>query len=155
MREGYCSCLVCLSVCLSVYPSVPAVAASATVETSKQRVSLRPFLDGYVWSFDKTFRSNVMVWKSQYANELELTVSRFRAVSGPMKHSSYVTEACTEQAVKSLGADRARSDSSYALHRQSRRREKGAEGHQRLSTGATGVRYRQRPARGSDALARA
>ena len=40
--EGYCSCLVCL------YPSVHALAASASVETSKQRysrVSLRLFLD--------------------------------------------------------------------------------------------------------------
>ena len=39
---------VCLSVCLSVYPSVPALAASASVETSQQRysrVSLRLFLD--------------------------------------------------------------------------------------------------------------
>ena len=37
-----------LLVCLSVYPSVPALAASASVETSKQRysrVSLRLFLD--------------------------------------------------------------------------------------------------------------
>ena len=43
------SCVyVCLAVCLSVYPSVPALAASASVETSKQqysRVSLRLFLD--------------------------------------------------------------------------------------------------------------
>ena len=35
MREGYCSCLVCMS----VYPSVPTLAASASVETSKQRYS--------------------------------------------------------------------------------------------------------------------
>ena len=28
--------------------------------------------------------------KKQYANELELAVSRFRAVSGPMERSSYV-----------------------------------------------------------------
>ena len=37
-----------LCVCVSVYPSVPALAASASVETSKQRysrVSLRLFLD--------------------------------------------------------------------------------------------------------------
>ena len=76
---------------MSVYPSVPALAASASVETSKQRysrVSLRLFLD--VWSFEKTFLSKDMAWKSQYANELELTVSRFRAVSGPTKRSSYV-----------------------------------------------------------------
>ena len=40
--------LLCLCVCVSVYPSVPALAASASVETSKQRyarVSLRLFLD--------------------------------------------------------------------------------------------------------------
>ena len=49
--EGFalqCYSFVCLSVCLSVYPSVPALAASASVETSKQRysrVSLRLFLD--------------------------------------------------------------------------------------------------------------
>ena len=63
MREGYGSRRVCLSVCLSVYPSVPVLAASASVETSKQwysRVSLRLFLDKYVWSFEKTFRSKVM-----------------------------------------------------------------------------------------------
>ena len=35
-------------------------------------------------------KPSVMAWKSQYANELELTVSRFRAVSGQTKHSSYV-----------------------------------------------------------------
>ena len=88
-----CARVTVVVLCLSVYPSVPALAASASFETSKQRysrVSLRLFLDLYVWSFEKTFRSKVMAWKSQYANELELTVSRFRAVSGPMKHSSYV-----------------------------------------------------------------
>ena len=40
--------VVVLCVCLSVYPSVPALAAPASVETSKQRysrVSLRLFLD--------------------------------------------------------------------------------------------------------------
>ena len=30
-----------------------------------------------MWSFEKTFRSKDMAWKSQYANELELTVSSF------------------------------------------------------------------------------
>ena len=54
---------VCLSVCLSVYPSVPALAASASVETSKQWYSR--VLD-YVWSFEKTFRSKAMAWKSQF-----------------------------------------------------------------------------------------
>ena len=40
--------VVVLCVCVSVYPSVPTLAASASVETSKQRysrVSLRLFLD--------------------------------------------------------------------------------------------------------------
>ena len=67
MREGYCNRSVCLCVCVSVYPSVPALAASASVETSKQRysrVSLRLFLDSCV-EFRKTFRSKVMAWKSQ------------------------------------------------------------------------------------------
>ena len=85
--------VVVLCVCLSVYPSVPALAASASVETSKQRysrVSLRLFLDFDSWIFEKTFREKVMARKSQYANELELTVSRFRAVSGQTKRSSYV-----------------------------------------------------------------
>ena len=59
MREGYCSRPVCVSVCLSV----PALAASASVETSNQRyplVSLRLFLDFDSWIFEKTFRSKVM-----------------------------------------------------------------------------------------------
>ena len=83
--EGFalqCYSLSRVSVCVCVCLSVPALAASASVETSKQRysrVSLRLF---YVWSFEKTFRSKVMAWKRQYANELELAVSRFRAVSG-------------------------------------------------------------------------
>ena len=62
------ACARVYCVCLSVYPSVPALAASASVETSKQRysrVSLRLFLDIYMWSFEKTFRSKVMAWKSQ------------------------------------------------------------------------------------------
>ena len=78
LREGYCSRPVCLSVCLSV----PALAASASVETSNQRyplVSLRLFLEfedfrkklpfksygvGFSWIlriFEKNFHSKVMV----------------------------------------------------------------------------------------------
>ena len=55
MREGYC--------CVCVYLSVPALAASASVETSKQRylrVSLRLFLDFDRWIFEKTYLSKVM-----------------------------------------------------------------------------------------------
>ena len=47
MREGYCSRPVCVSVCLSV----PALAASASVETSNQRyplVSLRILIRGFL-----------------------------------------------------------------------------------------------------------
>ena len=62
-RRACARVTVCLSVCLSVYPSVPALAASASVETSKQRysrVSLRLFLDFDSWIFEKTFREKVM-----------------------------------------------------------------------------------------------
>ena len=56
--------VLCVCVCVCVYLSVPAVDASASVETSKQRysqVSLRLFLDFDRWIFEKTFRSKVMV----------------------------------------------------------------------------------------------
>ena len=59
MREGYGSRPVCLSVCLSV----PALAASASVETRNQQyplVSLRLFLDFDSWIFEKNSRSKVM-----------------------------------------------------------------------------------------------
>ena len=65
-RRGFCTLVLslsCVSVCLCVYPSVPTLAASASVETSKQRysqVSLRLFLDFDSWIFEKTFRSKVM-----------------------------------------------------------------------------------------------
>ena len=54
---------MCLSVCLCVYLSVPTLAASASVETSKQRysrVSLGLFLDFDSLILEKTFRSKVM-----------------------------------------------------------------------------------------------
>ena len=64
-----CVCVcVCVSVCVSVYLSVPALAASASVEDSKQRysrVSLRLFLDFDSWIFEKP---KVIARKSQYAN---------------------------------------------------------------------------------------
>ena len=74
--------VVVVCVCLSVYPSVPALAASASGKQRYSRVmcgvSKKP-------SVEKLWREKI-----QYANELELTVSRFCAVSGPTKHSSYV-----------------------------------------------------------------
>ena len=66
--EGFA--LHCL-LCVSVYLSVPALAASASVEDSKQRysrVSLRLFLDFDSWIFEKPFRSKVIARKIQYAN---------------------------------------------------------------------------------------
>ena len=63
--------VVDVCVCVSVYLSVPALAASASVEDSKQRysrVSLRLFLDFDSWIFEKLFRSKVIARKSQYAN---------------------------------------------------------------------------------------
>ena len=70
--------VVVVSVCLSVYPSVPALAASASVETSKQRysrVSLRLFLDFDSWiskkpSVKKLWREKAnmqMSWSSTSA----------------------------------------------------------------------------------------
>ena len=62
---------VCQCVSVSVYLSVPALAASASVEDSKQRysrVSLRLFLEFDSWIFEKPFRSKVIARKSQYAN---------------------------------------------------------------------------------------
>ena len=73
-RRGFCTSvlsLTCVCVCVSVYLSVPALAASASVEDSKQRYSrvcLRLFLDFDSWIFEKPFRSKVIARKSQYAN---------------------------------------------------------------------------------------
>ena len=73
-RRGFCtlvSSLSCVSVYVSVCLSVPALAASASVEDSKQRysrVSLRLFLDFDSWIFEKPFHSKVIARKSQYAN---------------------------------------------------------------------------------------
>ena len=63
--------VVVVCVCVCVYLSVPALAASASVEDSKQRysrVSLRLFLDFDSWIFEKPFHSKVIARKSQYAN---------------------------------------------------------------------------------------
>ena len=70
-RVLHFSAFIVLCVCVCVYLSVPALAASASVEDSKQRysrVSLRLFLDFDSWIFEKPFRSKVIARKSQYAN---------------------------------------------------------------------------------------
>ena len=85
--------VLALCVCLCVCLSVTALAATAFVSACNQRHLrhyFRLFLDFNSWIFEKAFRSKVMARKSQYANELELTASRFLAFSGPTKHSSYV-----------------------------------------------------------------
>ena len=73
IREGYCSCLVCLSVCLSVclcvYLSVPALAASASVETTKQQYSQVFLLDFDSWIFEKNLPYKGFGVKKPYANE--------------------------------------------------------------------------------------
>ena len=82
--------VLCVCVCVSVRLSVPALAASAYIYTCNQqypRVSRRLFLDFDLWIIGK---KHPFKRKSQYANKLELTVSRFCAVSGPTKHSSYM-----------------------------------------------------------------
>ena len=70
-----------------MYLSVPALAASASANDDTHG-----FILGFSWinMCGVSKKPKVMAWKSQYANELELTVSRFRAVSGPMNRSSYV-----------------------------------------------------------------
>ena len=79
MREGYFVCL-----------SVTALAATAFVSTCNNGIC--GIIIGFSWistsGFSKKLRSKVMAWKSQYANELELAASRFRAVSGPTKHTA-------------------------------------------------------------------
>ena len=75
MRDGCCSCLVCVSVCLSV----TALAASVSIFTCNQRyskVSLRWIL---IYGFSQNFPFKG--YGSQYANGVELTVSHFRALS--------------------------------------------------------------------------
>ena len=83
MREGYGSRRVCLSVCLSVYPSVPALAASASVETSKQRysrVSLRLFLDFDSWISKKP--SVQKLWREKAVGAPRQPFSRTFGTSG-------------------------------------------------------------------------
>ena len=65
MREGYCTCLVCVS----VYMSVPALAASASANNDTHG-----FLLGFSWILTRGFSKNPSVpklyiaRKSQYAN---------------------------------------------------------------------------------------
>ena len=42
--------------------------------------------------FSKKLRSKVMAWKSQYANEFELTANSFRALPRSTKHGNYLID---------------------------------------------------------------
>ena len=79
-QEGYGSCLVCLSVCLCVCLSVTTLSATSVISTLKKRyvrVCPRLFSVFNLWIFDKSFRSEVMAGKSQYANEQVRIVTGF------------------------------------------------------------------------------
>ena len=76
-------------VCVSVCPSVFALASAYTSNQLYTQVSLRPFLDYDSWIFGKKLPFG---GKSHYANELELSASRSRALSGPTKGSSHVKD---------------------------------------------------------------
>ena len=122
MREGYCSRPVCLSVCLSVYPSVPAFAASASANNGTH---------GFLLGFSCVeFRKNL-----------------------PFKSYGVEKPIC-----KCVGAHRQPLSRSFETNETQQLREGQLVGLQRLATGATGVkqaRYRRKPTRGSEALARA
>ena len=69
-----------LCVCMSVCLSVTTLAATSAVSKLKMRyvgVYLRLFSVFNSWIFDKSFRSKVMVRKSQYANEQLLFATSF------------------------------------------------------------------------------
>ena len=59
MREGYCSCRVCLSVC----PSVTTLAASASVHTPGTN-DTRGFLLGFFLDFDSWIFEKNLTFKS-------------------------------------------------------------------------------------------
>ena len=92
------------------------------------RLDMEPIiLTGFSWILIRknlSFKSYSM--KKPIANELELTVSRFRAVSGPTKHSSYMKGNWWVECCLATGA-----------------------------TGVKLARYRRGPTRGSEALVRA
>ena len=87
MHEGDGSCRVCecVCVCACVRMSVPTLAA--------QRAFTKGFsLDCDTWILEGK-KLSVRGMKKPICNELELTASRFRVVSGPTKHGSYIDEA--------------------------------------------------------------
>ena len=70
-----------------MYLSVPALAASASVETTKQQYSQVFLLDFDSWIFEKNLR-----YKGFGVMQMGLTGSRFRALSGPAKGNSFVKD---------------------------------------------------------------
>ena len=78
----------CACARVTVLVLCPSVTALAALHTSNQRyswVSLRLFLDLDSWIFGKKTPFKSYGVKKQYANELELTASHFRALSGSTK----------------------------------------------------------------------
>ena len=72
MRRRVTVLVLCVCVCVSVCLSVTTLSATSVVSTLKMRYvggCLRLFLVFNSWIFDKSFRSEVMPRKSQYANE--------------------------------------------------------------------------------------
>ena len=83
MREGYCSCRVCVSVCLSV------CYRSSSFSVRIYIPGANGFLLGFSWILTRGFSKNLPFQsygvKKPIANELELTASCFRALSGSTK----------------------------------------------------------------------
>ena len=77
--------VLCVSLC--VYPSVPTQRPLKPANNDTHG-----FLLGFSWILIHGFSKKTV--KSQYANELELTVSRFRALSGPTKGSNDLKDDC-------------------------------------------------------------
>ena len=81
-------CLVCVCIRLFVCSRSSCFSARLHLQPTIVAVSRRLFLDFDSWILEK------YAVKSHYANELELTVSRFRALSGPTKGSNDLKDNC-------------------------------------------------------------
>ena len=74
--------------------SVPTLAAQRAFTGATK--DTQGFLVGFSWIVIRGFlrgKPSVRGMKKPICNELELTASRFRVVSGPTKHGSYIDEA--------------------------------------------------------------
>ena len=126
MRRGVT--VVVVSVCLSVCPSVPALAASASVETSKQRYSRVSLSFSWINMCGVSKKPSIQkLWRGK-AN-MQMSWSSLSAAFAQFRDQRNAAEQLVSRMLL-----------------------------QRLATGETGVkqaRYRRRPTRGSEALTRA